>query len=78
MTALNRRGHDRFNGSRLAREENVHRASDGYVLGNDSFAGDNRASRRINQSEFPLNNRQTCLLADRPVSVHIMEAENGV
>ncbi len=78
MTALNRRCHERFHGSRLAGEEYLQRASDRYVLGNDSFAGDNRPSLRISQSEFPLNNRQTCLLADRTVSVHIMEAENVV
>jgi len=78
MTALNRRCHERFHGSRLVREEYLQRASDRYVLGNDSFAGDNSPSRRISQSEFPVNNRQTCPLADRTVSVHIMEAENAV
>ena len=78
MTALKRRGHERFHGRRLVREEYLQRASDRYVLGNDSFAGDNRPSRRISQSEFPVNNRQTCPLADRTVSVHIMEAENFV
>ena len=51
MTALNRRCHERFHGSRLAGEEYLQRASDRYVLGNDSFAEDNRPSRQISQPE---------------------------
>jgi hypothetical protein len=36
------------------------------------------AARTGFHPKFPLNNRQTGLLADRTVSVHIMEAENVV